>query len=151
VFEDLSEREPIMKTWTVVLLTLLLVLFVAVATASGFADQNSSPRADVPKYDAATEATFKGTVEEVKDRVCPVSGGMGSHLTLKLAGGKTIEVHLATTEFMKAYELVFKNGDQVEVTGSKVTFEGVETIFAREIKRGEETVVFRDKRGKPAW
>jgi len=140
-----------MKTWMVVILVFLLVLFVAVATAPGFAIQKPLPRADVPKYDPATEATFKGTVEEVKDRVCPVSGGMGSHLILRLAGGKTIEVHLATTEFMKAYELVFKNGDEVEVKGSKVTFEGVETIFAREIKRGEEIVVFRDKEGKPAW
>ncbi len=81
----------------------------------------------------------------------PVSGGMGSHLILKLADGKTIEVHLATTQFVKTYELVFEKGDQVEVTGSKVKLEGVDTIFAREIKSGNQTVLFRDKDGKPAW
>ena len=101
--------------------------------------------------DPATEATYKGTVEEITDRVCPVSGGMGSHLLLKLADGKTIEVHLATVKFVKMYELVFAKGDQIEVTGSKVKFEGVDTIFAREIKRGTDTFVFRDKDGKPIW
>jgi DNA/RNA endonuclease YhcR with UshA esterase domain len=151
VFEDLSEGEPIMKTWTVVILIVFLVLFVAVTTAPGFAVQKSSSSADVPKYDPATEATYKGVVEDVKDYVCPVSGGMGSHLTLKLADGKTIEVHVATTQFLKAYEFIFKSGDQVEVTGSKVKFQGVDTIFAREIKRGNEIMVLRDKEGKPAW
>jgi DNA/RNA endonuclease YhcR with UshA esterase domain len=140
-----------MKTWTVVILIVFLVLFVSVTAAPGFAVQKSSSPADVPKYDPATEATYKGVVEDVKDYMCPVSGGMGSHLILKLADGKTIEVHLATTQFLKAYELIFKSGDQVEVTGSKVKFQGVDTIFAREIKRGNETVVLRDKEGKPAW
>jgi DNA/RNA endonuclease YhcR with UshA esterase domain len=140
-----------MKTWTKVILILLLVLFVAVTTAPGFAAQKPLPRADNPKYDLATEATFKGTVEEAKDHMCPVSGGMGSHLILKLADGKTIEVHLATTQFVKTYEFVFEKGDQVEVTGSKVKLEGVDTIFAREIKSGNQTVLFRDKDGKPAW
>lgn len=139
-----------MKTWTVVVLILLLILFVAVATVPGLAVQTSQ-RAAVPKYDPAAESTFKGTVEEVRDRVCPVAGGMGAHLILKLADGKSIEVHLAASQYVKTYELIINKGDQVEITGSKVKFEGVDTIFAREIKRGNETLVFRDKEGKPAW
>jgi hypothetical protein len=47
--------------------------------------------------------------------------------------------------------VVFNKGDELEVTGVKVNFEGVETIFAREIKRGQDTFVFRDKDGKPVW
>jgi hypothetical protein len=35
--------------------------------------------------------------------------------------------------------------------GTKVQFEGVETIFAREVTRGSETFVFRDKDGMPIW
>src|SRR5207248_9471365 len=105
----------------------------------------------IPKYDPTPEVTLKGTVDEVRDRECPVSGGMGSHIILRLSADKTIEVHLASTKFVKAYELVFAKGDNIEVTGSKVTFEGVETIFAREVKRGNDTFVFRDKDGKPVW
>jgi len=52
---------------------------------------------------------------------------------------------------VKNYEVVFEKGDQIELIGSKVKFEGVDTIFAREIRRGNDTFVFRDKDGKPIW
>jgi hypothetical protein len=136
-----------MKSWLVVILMLVMV---TVISPSVYAQKSGSGVA-VPKYDPTTEVTLKGTVDEVRDRECPVSGGMGSHIILRLADDKTIEVHLASTKFVKAYELVFAKGDKLEVTGSKVTFEGVETIFAREVKRGNDTFVFRDKEGKPVW
>jgi len=136
-----------MKTWPAVVLILALVA----AVAPVFASSQSTPGAAVPKYDPATEAVFKGTVQEVRDRQCPVSGGLGSHVILKLENGSTIEVHLASKKFVDEYELVFNVGDQLEVTGSKVIFEGVETIFAREVKRGNDVYVFRDKNGKPVW
>lgn len=129
--------------WAVV-----LIIGLAAGIAPAFASQTSGP---VPKYDPATEAVFKGTVEEVRDRECAVSGGMGSHVILKLEDGSTIEVHLASTKFVKSYDLTFNKGDQLEVTGSKVKFEGVDTIFAREVKRGNDTFVFRDKDGRPVW
>lgn len=132
----------------ILILTVVAMFLVISPTAVG---QKSEPGVAVPKYDPAAEATFKGTVEEVKDRQCPMSGGMGSHLILRLASGKTIEVHLATTKFVKTYELVFNKGDAVTVVGTKVQFEGVETIFAREVTRGESTFVFRDKNGTPVW
>jgi len=136
-----------MKTWS----TITLVLAMMVALRPAFALPPTTSSAGVPKYDPATEAVFKGTVEEVRDRQCPVSGGMGSHVILKLENGTTIEVHLASTKFMKEYELVFSPGDELEIKGSKVVFEGVETIFAREVKRGNDVYVFRDKDGKPVW
>lgn len=132
-----------MKTWSVV----FLILGLAVGMA--FAAQKTPP--GVPKYDPTTEAVFKGTVQEITDRQCPVSGGTGAHVLLKLADGSTIEVHLATSKFVKIYDLVINQGDEVEVTGSKVKFEGVDTIFARELKHGNDTYVFRDKDGRPVW
>ena len=136
-----------MITWVGVVLILgsLAVITPALASPQG------TPNAAVPKYDPATEAVFKGTVQEVRDRQCPVSGGLGSHVVLKLENGSTIEVHLASKKFVDEYELVFNVGDELEVTGSKVVFEGVETIFAREVKRGNDVYVFRDKNGKPVW
>lgn len=134
-----------MKTWPVVILMLALL-----AAAPLFA-QKPPDKNSVPKYDPATEVTLKGTVQDVSDRQCPVSGTVGEHLQLKYAEDKTIEIHLAATKFVKTYELVFNKGDEVEVTGSKVKLDGVETIYAREIKRGNDTFVFRDKDGKPVW
>jgi hypothetical protein len=135
-----------MKTWPV----LFLILALLVPGAHLLAQQNHAKVA-VPKYDPAAETVFKGTVEEVTDHQCPVSGGLGSHVMLKLADGKTIEVHLATTKFVKNYDLIFAKGDQLEVTGTKVKLEDVDTILAREVKRGNDTFVFRDKAGKPVW
>src|SRR4029077_3634354 len=119
-----------MKTWRFCILLLIAVSMSWIATAQKTSDE------PVPKYDKSTEAVFKGTVEEVRGRNCPVTGGMGSHLMLKTADG-TIEVHLALTKFVNQYELVFHKGDVLEVTGVRVKFEGVDTIFARKIKRGE--------------
>jgi hypothetical protein len=135
-----------MKTWRV----LLTILAVMLAIVPIFAAQKPA-NGTVPKYDKSAEAVFKGTVDEVKDRHCPVSGGMGSHLILKLADGSTIEVHLALTKFVTQYDLVFHKGDVLEVTGVKVKFEDVDTIFARKIKRGSDEFLFRDNDGKPLW
>ncbi len=133
---------------TIPILTALALILTIAPVAVG---QKSEPGVEVPKYDRAAEATFKGTVEEVRNRQCPVSGGMGSHLILRLSPSKTIEVHLATTKFVKTYDLVFNKGDVVTVVGTKVQFEGVETIFAREVTRGGSTFIFRDKDGTPVW
>ncbi|HXR16607.1 MAG TPA: hypothetical protein VN777_10455 [Terriglobales bacterium] len=139
-----------MKTSRIVILILTLVVSVLTTTPM-IAGQKSTSGVTVPKYDPAVEATFKGTVEEVRDRECPMSGGMGSHLIIRLSPTQTIEVHLASTKFVKTYDLVFSKGDVVTVVGTKVQFEGVETIFAREVTRGNETFVFRDKDGSPIW
>src|SRR5215467_1280314 len=88
----------------------------------------NTPKKGVPKYNTAAEAVYKGTVEDLRDRQCPVSGGVGSHIILKLEDGSTIEV-----------------------TGWKLEFDGVQTIFAREVKHRNETYVFRAKDGTPAW
>jgi hypothetical protein len=138
-----------MKTSYIIILMVTVALVLIITPVA--AGQKSGAGVAVPKYDPAVEATFKGTVEEVRDRQCPVSGGMGSHLMLRLSPSQTIEVHLASSKFVKTYDLVFSKGDVVTVVGTKVQFEGVETIFAREITRGSETFVFRDKDGKPIW
>jgi len=134
-----------MKTWQAV----ALVLVVALGTVVPVWAQKAN--GTVPKYDVATEATFKGVIDDVHDRQCPISGGMGAHFNLKLADGKIVEVHLATTKFVKNYEVAFNKGDAVEVIGSKVEFEGGDAILAREVRRGNDDFLFRDPQGKPIW
>jgi hypothetical protein len=139
-----------MKTSRIIV-NILAIIGLVLTTALAAGAQKSEPNVAVPKYDPAAEAVFKGTVEEVKDRQCPMSGGLGSHLILRLSPNKTIEVHLATTKFVKNYDLFFNKGDAITVIGVKLQFEGVETIFAREVTRGTETFTFRDKDGTPIW
>ena len=133
-----------MKAWA---LAVLVALLACVAMAANQAPANGK----APKYDKATEVKLKGTVMEVRDYECPISGTMGAHLTLKVQDGGTIELHLAATKYMKSYEMVFSKGDEIEVVGSKVKFNGADTILAREITRGQDSFVFRDEKGKPVW
>ncbi len=81
----------------------------------------------------------------------PVPGqrrhGIAHHL--QLATGSTIEVHLATTQFTKMAELNLRKGDKIEVTGWKTEFEGVQTIFAREVRARAGCVRFPRERRDP--
>lgn len=127
------------------LLTLILVVGVFLPALA-----QTAPKKNVPKYNPAAEAVYKGTIVDLRDRECPVSGGLGAHIILKLDGNE-IEVHLATTNFTKLIEMNLQKGDEVEITGWKTEFEGVQTIFAREVKHGNDVFVFRSKDGAPAW
>lgn len=102
-----------------------------------------------PKYDPATEAQVKGTVQEVK--LVPPSGGKAlEYLTLK-SGADTVEVLLCPKSFYDDMGASFKPGDEVEVTGSKVKEGGADVILAREVARGNDVLTLRFKDGKPAW
>src|SRR5205809_511239 len=90
-------------------LVAISVLFLASAVSA-----QTSPRRDIPKYNPAAESVFKGTVDNVIERRCPVSGGVGSHILLRLQDNATIEVHLATTEFTKMIEMNLRKGDRIE-------------------------------------
>jgi hypothetical protein len=130
----------------------LQILPLLLMSIAAFSQAKAPPvTAPVPRYDKAMEAVFKGTVEEVRDHQCPVSGGIGSHLMMRLSAGKVVEVHLATTHFVHQYEVTFHSGEALEITGVQVTLEGADTILARKIKRGSEEFLFRDNDGKPIW
>ena len=126
---------------------LIAVLMLSLALPA-VGQNNSTPK--LPKYNPAAEAVYKGTIMDLRDRECPVSGGMGSHILMGLDGNE-IEVHLGTVAFTKMLEMDLKKGDAIEVTGWKTEWEGLPTILAREIRHGNEVFVFRSKDGAPAW
>jgi hypothetical protein len=41
--------------------------------------------------------------------------------------------------------------DKVEVTGSRITFDGKPAIIAAEVKKGDEALKLRDDNGFPVW
>jgi hypothetical protein len=99
-------------------------------------------------YDPANEIVAKGVVQEVQEFDCPVSEGeVGSHLLLKTADG-VLQVHLAPVRIMSGQGLSFAPGDQIEVVGAKVRLAGKKGLIAREITRGNESYIFRDREGK---
>ena len=103
-----------------------------------------------PKYDPATETTFKGVVEELK--IVPPTGGKPiAYLVLKDSTDPAI--FLCPKKFLDDVGVVFKADDPIEITGSKIKQNGADLTLAREVVKvnGGETLTLRFKDGRPAW
>lgn len=121
---------------------MLLWLMLAVASAESASDP-------APKYDTTKEVTIKGVVQEVKEVPNP-QGQIGIYLMVK-SGEETIEVRLCPNSFLKEFEVVFHNGDELTITGSKVKVGEKEVILARVIESGNNKITLRDPKGVPVW
>ena len=109
-----------------------------------------SPRQRAPRYNVATEASVRGVVEQIQEFYCPISGDEGTHLLVRTESG-TIQVHVAPRRFLQSNHFSFAKGDQIEVVGSQVSYQGAPAVIAREITRGDETFAFRTQSGRPVW
>ena len=124
--------------------TLMLVISASVLIQAGQRD-----RMMMGNYDPKTEVTIQGTVEKV-DRVS--SGkmpGPGIHLIVR-SGSETTDVHLGPAAFIDK-TMTFKEGDAVQIIGSKVTMMGKPAVIAREVKKGDQTLKLRNEKGVPLW
>jgi hypothetical protein len=103
-----------------------------------------------PKYDPATETTFKGVVQELK--LVPPSGGKPVVYLVMKSSPDSAQVFLCPKKFLDDMGIEFKPDDAIEVTGSKVKQDGVDLTLAREVVvKSGETLTLRFKDGKPAW
>jgi hypothetical protein len=102
-----------------------------------------------PKYDAATEGTVKGVVQEI--RLVPPSGGKPVAYLVMKSGTDAVQIFLCPKKFLDDMGIEFKAEEPIEVTGSKVKQDGADLILAREVGKGGETLTLRFKDGKPAW
>ncbi len=101
-------------------------------------------------YDTKTVETLSGEVVGV-DKIPNTKGrGYGVHMTLK-TDKETISVHLGPGWYVEKQEVKIKPGDKVEVTGSRITYEGKPAIVAAEVKKGDDVLKLRDENGFPLW
>jgi DNA/RNA endonuclease YhcR with UshA esterase domain len=126
------------------------LLLLAGSLPGGVLAQEQSAPSHEFRYDAAKQVVVAGVVEEVKEFRCPVTGTVGSHITVRQTSG-TIEVHLAPVTFMKKYEIVINKGDRVAIQGSKILFEGKPALLAKTLADDITTYAFRDSEGRPLW
>ena len=138
-----------MRVIRVVLGMWLLMLFAGTSPLTVAADKTSPPQETYP-YEIANQKILNGTVVDVQDYQCPVSGTVGSHITVRHAGG-IIEVHLAPAKFLKQYEIVISKGDQVQIQGAMATVDGNPALLAKVVADGNSTFAFRDSKGRPLW
>ena len=80
-------------------LTVSLLAFGVLIPALSSAQKPESSQS-VLKFEMSQETKLQGVIEEVKDRLCPMSGGMGLRLTVKIED-KIYEVHVAPVKFVK--------------------------------------------------
>jgi hypothetical protein len=113
-------------------------LTLAIATGAG-------AQAPAHHYDTNTVVTLKGTIAAV------TTGPKGGrHFTLSTAQG-TSEIALGPASYWDEHGFKLEKGKAIEVTGSKITMQGKPVVVAREVKKGDEVVVLRDKAGVPRW
>lgn len=128
----------------------LFALLLSGAAITLVSQEKSSPTHANYTYAPTSEQTMRGWVVETRDFQCPVTGTVGSHITVKSETG-SIEVHLAPASFMKQYEINIRKGDNVTVVGSRIMFEGKGALIAKSVAIGNETYNFRDQSGRPLW
>ena len=102
-----------------------------------------------PQYDPHTETKMKGAVEEAK---LPPKGSEKeiAHLLVK-NGTEIVDVYLCPKSFLEEMGVSFSKGDEIAVTGSKVKQDGADLVLAREVVKGNDTLVLRDDKGNPVW
>ena len=123
----------------------MVLSFPAILLLSAFSlAQNATP-----KYDTSTETKIKGTIEDLK---IPEKGHEKEivHLTMK-DGDQNLDIYVCPKSFMDDMGVTFSKGDEITFTGSKVKQDGADMMLAREIVKGQDTLVFRDDKGKPVW
>jgi hypothetical protein len=126
--------------------SILLVIAVACALPLIAEKPHETNR---PKYDLSTESKIKATVQEVK---LPPKGSEKeiAHLLVKI-GAETFDVYLCPKAFLDDLGVNFSQGEEIVLTGSRIKQGDAELILAREIVRGNDTLVLRDEKGNPIW
>ena len=127
--------------------SVLLVVSVVVALSTASFAQKQA----LPKYDPKTEVHIaKATVIDTKE--VTLSNGQQRFRLIVKAGDETLEICLCPKAFLESMDTSFAKGDEVEIIGSKVNEAPDKTIIlAREVTKGQNTLVLRDKTGDPVW
>lgn len=101
-------------------------------------------------YDPNTVETIRGRV--VGMNTFTPGRGMSSGMRLLVkTETQTISVHLGPVWHLNNQDFSIKNGDEIEVTGSRINFSGSPAIIAAEVREGGKVLKLRDNNGIPVW
>ena len=101
-------------------------------------------------YNPKTVETLSGEVVSVEKFTSGAKMSYGVHFTLK-TDKETIAVHLGPSWYVEKQPVSIAQGDKVEVTGSRITYQGQPAIIAAEVRKGGQVLKLRDANGVPAW
>jgi hypothetical protein len=141
----LSKKHRLSGDFCTTLVLAACLVLLSVTPASAQKTQASA----APKYDPKTEARIKGVVDELK-LSAKGSEKEAAHLLMK-DGAVILDVYLCPSSFLNDMGISFHKGDEIALTGSKITEDGADLILAREVVKGTDTFLFRDEKGNPVW
>jgi hypothetical protein len=116
---------------------------------TGLSQKTQPEDSSLPKYDLHAEMKTKGVIDEV-NLLSVGSRKDFTELVIKNNDEK-IHIYVCPKPFEEEMGISFSKGDQIAVTGSKVKREAADVILARELVKGEDTLLFRDAKGTPVW
>jgi hypothetical protein len=134
------------KVWRVLL---FVTLTSSLAVGIAYAQKRKGQMHGMPRYDTATEVTLPGTISKVETHTGRM-GWNGTHLVVSF-DTETLTVHVGPSSYLEQQGFSFATGEQIEVTGSRIKFEGSDVLIAREIKKGDKVLRLRNSQGIPAW
>ena len=85
-----------------------------------------------------------GQSNEKKDEI------RGTYLTVQTAD-EVITVHLGPAWYLNHQDGKFKEGEELEIVGSRTKFNGDECITAISVMRGDDELKLRDEQSTPYW
>ncbi|BAU62662.1 hypothetical protein STA3757_00120 [Stanieria sp. NIES-3757] len=101
-------------------------------------------------YNLNTVETISGEVISINAITSRQGMSQGVHLQLKTEQ-EVINVHLGPSWYLDNQNIQIQPKDKIEVTGSKVNFDGQPSLIAAQVKKGKDTLVLRDENGFPVW
>jgi hypothetical protein len=103
----------------------------------------------LPKYDLQAEMKTKGVIDEVN--LLSVGTRKDFRELIIKNGDDNIHIYVCPKPFEEEMGISFSKGDEIAVTGSKVKHDAADVILARELVKGQDTLLFRDAKGAPVW
>jgi len=127
-----------------------LALLSAAGVAYAVARRLNHRRGYERPFDPKKIVEVKGEVIEVSNSQENKDEKHGVYLILAIEN-EQIPVHLGPLWYITRQPHHFKEGDKIEVKGSKVTFKNTEIIVASEIRKEKMQMRLRDENGAPMW
>jgi hypothetical protein len=141
------QRSNLLYRYIKIVLRLVLPLILWVMP--GLSQKTPPEDSSAPKYELDAEMKTKGVIDEVN--LLSVGKRKDFRELIIKNGDDTIHIYVCPKPFEDEMGIAFTKGDPITVTGSKVKHEGADVILAREVVKGEDTLLFRDAKGTPVW
>lgn len=138
--------------WTVSLIAILVALFSA--------DASAIRRAGGQGWDANTmygSLFDPATIEDISGEVLSIEPftpfrRMGTgYLVMLKTSDSTIPVHVGPAWYVDQQTFQIEPGDTLQITGSRIEYNGSPAIMAMKVTKGDQVLVLRNAQGIPAW